>query len=49
MSWINHHKKFEEELLNGLGDTNVLNSRSSGKFLTYLRTEMLNEAVGLII
>jgi hypothetical protein len=49
MSWIDHHKKFEEELLNGPGDTDLLNSGSGGKFLTYPRTETLNEAVGLTI
>ncbi|KAL5349532.1 hypothetical protein ACLOAV_005827 [Pseudogymnoascus australis] len=50
MSWIDHHKKFEEELLDGLGDIEpLINSGSGGKFPTYPRTEMLNEAVGLTI
>ncbi|KFY03358.1 hypothetical protein V490_00205, partial [Pseudogymnoascus sp. VKM F-3557] len=49
MSWIDHHKKFEEELLDCAGDSDLLNSGSGGKFPTYPRTETLNEAVGLTI
>ncbi|KFY02907.1 hypothetical protein V490_00369 [Pseudogymnoascus sp. VKM F-3557] len=44
MSWIDHHKKFEEELLDCAGDSDLLNSGSGGKFPIYPRTETLNEA-----
>lgn len=50
MSWIDHHKKFEQKLLDGTGDSEpLINSGSGGKFPTYPRTETLNEAVGLTI